>query len=132
MRGAAKRACCPSHEGLEFTGRPCAIDFTFDRTKKLTAKESAEVAVALKNAGYLVVQSELEAATGFTLEKAPESPAQPMPGLAMAKAKEAEPQAPRKALADTLQDALEAAMVEAIAGELKKPELEYKTGRKRS
>ena len=56
----------------------------------------------------------------------------PLPGLAVAKAKEAEPQAPRKALADTLQDALEAAMVAAIAGELKKPELENKTGRKRS
>ena len=32
----------------------------------------------------------------------------------------------RKDLADTLQDALEAAMVEAIAGELKKPELANK------
>lgn len=81
-------------------------------------KESADVAVSLKNAGYTIVQSELEAVTGFTLEKVPEPPAQPMPGLAVAKAKEAEPQAPRKALADTLQDALEAAMVETIAGEL--------------
>ena len=118
IEGAVMRALVLPFLERKFQGRPCAIDFTFDRTKKLTAKESAEVAVALKNAGYLVVQSELEAATGFTLEKAPEPPAQPMPGLAMAKAKEAEPQAPRKALADTLQDALEAAMVEAIAGEL--------------
>ena len=75
--------------------------------------------------------SELEAATGFTLEKAPESPAQPMPGLAVAKAKEAEPQAPRKARAETVQDALEAARVAASAGELKTSELESKTGRKR-
>ena len=118
VEGAVMRALVLPFLERKFPGRPCAIDFTFDRTKKLTAKESAEVAVALKNAGYLVVQSELEAATGFTLEKAPEPPAQPMPGLAMAKAKEDEPQAPRKALADTLQDALEAAMVEAIAGEL--------------
>lgn len=119
IEGSVMRALVLPFLERKFPGRPCAIDFTFDRTKKLTAKESAEVAVALKNAGYLVVQSELEAATGFTLEKAPEPPAQPMPGLAMAKAKEDEPQAPRKALADTLQDALEAAMVEAIAGELK-------------
>ena len=118
IEGAVMRALVLPFLERKFQGLPCAIDFTFDRTKKLTAKESAEVAVALKNAGYLVVQSELEAATGFTLEKAPEPPAQPMPGLAMAKAKEDEPQAPRKALADTLQDAIEAAMVEAIAGEL--------------
>ena len=52
------------------------------------------------------------------------------PGVTSRRVNEQKPA--RKDLADTLQDALEAAMVEAIAGELQNSELANKTGRKRS
>ncbi len=61
---------------FHFPGQKRAVDFSFDLTAKPTPKEMAEVAAVLKSAGYLVKQDELEEATGFTLEKAPEMPAQ--------------------------------------------------------
>lgn len=59
---------------FHFPGKPQVVDFAFDLTTKPTPKEMAEVAAVLKGAGYLVNQAELEEATGFTLEKAPEMP----------------------------------------------------------
>lgn len=53
----------------QFWGRPRAIDFALDMPTKMSPKEAAEVAVALRNAGWRVKQAELEKATGFTLEK---------------------------------------------------------------
>ena len=61
---------------FHFPGQKRVVDFSFDLTTKPTPKEMAEVAAVLKNAGYLVKQEELEEATGFTLEKAPEIPSQ--------------------------------------------------------
>lgn len=52
-----------------FFGRPVAVDFALDLPTKMTAKESAELAGLLRNAGYTVKQEELEKAVGFTLEK---------------------------------------------------------------
>ena len=59
---------------FNFPGRAHTVDFSFDLTAKPTPKEMADVAVALKSAGYIVDKAELEEATGFTLEKAPEIP----------------------------------------------------------
>ena len=61
---------------FHFPGQKRAVDFSFDLTTKPTPKEMAEVAAVLKTAGYLVKQEELEEATGFSLEKAPEMPSQ--------------------------------------------------------
>lgn len=108
-----------------FWGRPCCIDFTLDIPKKQSPKEAAELAATLRQAGYLIDQSELEKAVGFTLVK-DETPApQPSFGLAKAKTVPSPPSATvadkpaSKSLADVLQDAFEAALVEAVADGLK-------------
>ena len=59
----------------QFWGRPRAIDFALDMPTKMSPKEAAEVAVALRNAGWRVEKAELEKATGFTLEKDETNPA---------------------------------------------------------
>lgn len=100
IEGAIKRALIIPFIEKKFPGQPIAVDFNFDRSKKLTAKESADVAVSLKNAGYRVNQSELEESTGFSLEKI-EEPAAPQPlGFAKAKKGEEEPNEVLQALAD--------------------------------
>lgn len=52
-----------------FANQPLAISFELGIEKKPTAKESADLATTLKTAGYVVVQDELEEATGLTLER---------------------------------------------------------------
>lgn len=131
IEAAVKRALVRPFLELKFPGRPVAVEFAFDRAKKLSAKESAEVAATLKNAGYLINQSELEEAVGFTLEKAPE-PTINQP-IGFAKAKATTPEQPehsniqtvedsniKNPLAKALQDAFEAAIGEAMAEELNK------------
>ena len=73
-----------------FPGRPVCVEFGFDFTKPPTPKEVAEVAATLKTAGWLIDKAELEEATGYTLEKAPETPPQG-PGLGMFANKDAAP-----------------------------------------
>lgn len=79
---AVKRSMLNPFLAAAFPGQPVAVDFDFDLTKKPTPKEIFETATAAKNAGYLVAQDELEEATGWKLEKAPETPS-PAPGFAM-------------------------------------------------
>ena len=106
---------------------PIAADFKIEAVEKPGKKETADLAVALRNAGYTIDQGELEEAVGFKLEK--DAAPQPAPGgMLLNKEPTASAKKTGKDLADTLQDALEAAMVEAIAGELKKPELANKDG----
>ena len=69
IEGAISRALVRPFLERRFPGRQACVDFTFDRTRKPTAKESAEVAATLRSAGYTVVQDELEEAVGFTLRK---------------------------------------------------------------
>lgn len=68
----------------KFPGRPCAVDFAFDPSRAPTAKESAELAATLRTAGWRVDRAELEEATGFTLEEAPDLPARDPVGGAFA------------------------------------------------
>ena len=79
---AVRRSMLKPFLAAAFPGQPVAVDFDFDLTKKPTPKEIFETATAAKNAGYLVAQDELEEATGWKLEKAPETPS-PAPGFAM-------------------------------------------------
>lgn len=103
----------------KFFGRECAVDFALDMPKKQTPKEAAEVAEIVHRSGYIVNQSELEKAVGFTLERIPEPAPAPGFGMARAKAKEPEVQGARKDLAEVLEKAIEAALVEAVAEGLK-------------
>ena len=52
-----------------FPGRPIAVDLSFDRTRKPSAQEAAQVAATLRSAGYAIDRAELEEATGFTLKE---------------------------------------------------------------
>ena len=138
ISAAINRALVRPFLETAFPGKPVAAEFKIETVEKSGKKETAELAATLRSAGYTIDQSELEEAVGFKLEK--DATPQPAPG-GMLLNKETpgvtsrrgdEQKTARKDLADTLQDALEAAMVEAIAGELKKPELTNNTGRKRS
>lgn len=60
----------------KFPGRLPAVEFSIGREREVTANDAADLAVKLHGAGYLVDQAELEEATGFTLEKSPETPPQ--------------------------------------------------------
>ena len=60
-----------------FGARPCAISLAFEVPAERNAKEAAELAATLRNAGWSIDQAELEKATGFTLEKAPTAPQTP-------------------------------------------------------
>lgn len=57
-----------------FPSRTPAVEFSIGREREVTASDAADLAVKLHGAGYLVDQAELEEATGFTLEKSPETP----------------------------------------------------------
>jgi len=59
-----------------FPGREVAVEFSIGREREVSANDAADLAVKLRNAGYTVNQAELEEATGFTLEIAPEPPPQ--------------------------------------------------------
>ena len=132
ISAAINRALVRPFLETAFPGKPVAAEFKIETVEKPGKKETAELAATLRSAGYTIDQSELEEAVGFKLEK--DATPQPAPG-GMLLNKETpgvtsrrgdEQKTARKDLADTLQDALEAAMVEAIAGELKKPELANK------
>lgn len=168
ISSAINRALVRPFLEAAYPGKPIAADFKIEAVEKPGKKETADLAVALRNAGYTIDQGELEEAVGFKLEKT-EMPSEPVAGgmsleqmskfmyplkasgyaveetqlehatgLKLKPTGEEpslankEPTAPAKQtgkdLADTLQDALEAAMVEAIAGELRKPELANKDG----
>ena len=168
ISAAINRALVRPFLKTTFPGKPVAAEFKIEAVEKPGKKETADLAVSLRNAGYTIDQSELEEAVGFKLEKT-EMPSEPVAGgmsleqmsklmyplkasgyaveetqlehatgLKLKPAGEEpslankEPTASAKNtskdLADTLQDAPEAAMVEAIAGELKKPELANKDG----
>lgn len=135
ISSAINRALVRPFLEAAFPGKPIAADFKIEAVEKPGKKETADLAVALRNAGYTIDQGELEEAVGFKLEK--DAAPQPAPGGMLLNKEPAAPAKPvlrshgeggkpGKDLADTLQDALEAAMVEAIAGELKKPELANK------
>ena len=66
---AVKRSLIKPFLVRKFGARPCAIDFSLEFPAERSAKESAEIAATLKQAGWRVNQGELEKATGFTLEK---------------------------------------------------------------
>lgn len=68
-----------------FPGRPACVAFSFDRSRKPTATEAAQTAATLRTAGWRVDRAELEAATGFTLEEAPDLPANEPLGGAFAR-----------------------------------------------
>ena len=52
-----------------FPGQPHLAYFAFDQDPTPTADELFETAIKAKNAGYLILQSELEEKSGFKLEK---------------------------------------------------------------
>ena len=58
----------------KFGAQPCAVDFALDFPTERSAKEAAEIAATLRNAGWRVNQGELEKAVGFTLEKEESAP----------------------------------------------------------
>ena len=132
ISAAINRALVRPFLETAFPGKPVAAEFKIETVEKPSKKETAELAATLRSAGYTIDQSELEEAVGFKLEKdATPQPApggmllnKETPGVTSRRGDEQKPA--RKDLADTLQDALEAAMVEAIAGELKKPNLANK------
>lgn len=53
----------------EFGAQPIAISFALDFPTERSAKDAADLAATLKNAGWRVDQGELEKAVGFTLER---------------------------------------------------------------
>ena len=103
----------------QFWGRPVAVDFALAMPKRLSPQEAAELAATLRTAGWRVNQAELEKATGFTLERE-DLPAQGAFGSAKERVQSVckGPEQPPKPAAATLEDALAAAMAEAIADEL--------------
>ena len=82
---AIMRSLVKPYLAQRFGAQPCAVDLALDFPAERSAKEAAEIAATLKNAGWRIDQSELEKAVGFTLEKE-ETPPQ-MPAFAKAKAK---------------------------------------------
>ena len=82
---AVKRSLIRPFLAAKFGAQPCAVDFSLDFPSERSAKDAADIAATLRNAGYLVDQGELEKAVGFTLEK-DETPPQ-TPAFAKAKAK---------------------------------------------
>ena len=64
--------------GRLFPGRPALAQFAWDMEAKRTAHEVLEDASLAKNAGLAIDIEQLSEMTGYTLEKAPETPA---PGL---------------------------------------------------
>ena len=71
----------------KFGAQPCCVDFSLDFPSERSAKDAADVAATLKQAGWRVDQGELEKATGFTLEREESAPQLP----AFAKAKDETP-----------------------------------------
>lgn len=61
-----------------FPGERYCVDFAFDTERKPSAKEIFEMAVAARNAGYIIDKAELESQSGYTLEK--EETPQSVPG----------------------------------------------------
>lgn len=105
-----------------FPGMDVCAEFQIESSDRPGKKETAELAAALKSAGYTIDQSELEEAVGFKLVK-DEAPVQQSVGTFMNKS-ENEPEKQSKTLSDTLEESIEAALVEAVAEELAKTDLQ--------
>lgn len=99
-----------------FVGQPFSVSFELGVERKPTARESADLAGAIRTAGYLVDQNELEEATGCKLERDTSST---QTGFAMARAKASE--VPANASSDLLEQALAASLAEAAAEALLNP-----------
>ena len=74
IAGAINRALSSPFLEAAFPGARPLVRFEFDLTQKPTPKEIFEIAATAKSAGYMIDKTELEEATGFTLEIAPETP----------------------------------------------------------
>ena len=123
IEGALSRGLLNPFIRRAFPGSPVCVDLALDRAKKPTALETAQLAATLRSAGYAVDRDELEEAVGFSLSEA--EVAQPSSPLALAKA--TSPRSPdlhgeksNPDLAQTLDNALYAAMAAAIEEELDK------------
>ena len=82
---AVMRSLIKPFLAAKFGAQPCAVDFSLDFPSERSAQDAANVAVALKQAGWRIDQGELEKAVGFTLER--EESAPQMQAFARAKAK---------------------------------------------
>lgn len=71
---AVQRTLIRTYVERRFKGKPLAVDFKISKEKEASPKEVAELAATLRNAGYTIARDELEEATGFTLEEAPQQP----------------------------------------------------------
>ena len=69
LAAAVQRSMLLPFLAAKFPGKPVAVEFGFDLTKKPTPKEIFDTAAAAKNAGYIVDQQQLEEETGYKLEK---------------------------------------------------------------
>ena len=69
LAAAVQRSMLLPFLASAFPGKPVAVEFGFDLTKKPTPKEIFDTAAAAKNAGYIVDQQQLEEETGYKLEK---------------------------------------------------------------
>lgn len=69
---AVQRTLIRTYVERRFQGKPLAVDFKISKEKEASPKEVAELAATLRNAGYTIARDELEEATGFTLEEAPQ------------------------------------------------------------
>ena len=117
---AVMRSLIKPFLAAKFGAQPCAVDFSLDFPSERSAQDAANVAVALKQAGWRVDQGELEKAVGFTLEREEEAPQ--MQAFARAKAKtplqndEKALQNARKDLDGQGDPKAEDALVEALSG----------------
>ena len=104
-----------------FPGREIAAEFAIGQDEAITPKDAASLAATLKQAGYLVDQSELEEATGFSLVK----DTSPAPGGFSLNSKQpsgGSGDAPRPVA--SLDEILEQALAEAAAAELSRGKTE--------
>lgn len=69
---AVQRTLIRTYVERRFKGKPLSVDFKISKEKEASPKEVAELAATLRNAGYTIARDELEEATGFTLEEAPQ------------------------------------------------------------
>lgn len=75
ISSAIRRSLCREFLEAAFPGSEIAVDFQLGKEESISAKDAADLAQTLKQAGYLVDQAELEEAVGFKLVKV-EEPAQ--------------------------------------------------------
>lgn len=114
-----------------FGARPCAVALALDTPAERSAKEAAEIAATLANAGWLIDQDELEKAVGFTLAPAPSGAmgVNPAPegvkiaaGRSDAHSPVQDENAPKSKISANLETAIADAIAEAFAEELENDE----------